>query len=347
MSKFDAMASAKIFSGKPEETPKNLALIKYPALVSLKYDGWRMFDLDGEVKLRSLKPPKNAWVQKVMRDMFAEARGLGYEGLDAEALPGSPWDANAMQACTSAFNCLYREIPFGFYVFDTFQNPEWRFEDRLARAHEAVAKLRDKGWTAEAGAPVDAHAVEHKLVHNENELFHYYDGIIAKGGEGVMGRLPWGHYKFGRSTMRESLLWALKPYVDDWAVIIGFEEMMENQNELTYNERGYAERKGGQDGLVPKGTLGKFVCKSLKFGQTFSVGMGVGLDFALRDKVWANRPKYLGAFLKYKYQEIGVKERPRQPKFMALPDFNEIPVELQEQMLQLQASVRQGEHHGS
>lgn len=344
-SKFDAMASAKIFSGKVEETPKNLAMIKYPALASLKYDGWRMFDLNGDVKLRSLKRPKNVWVQTQMREMFAEARGMGYEGLDGEALPGDPWHPNAMQACTSAFNCNYRESPFGFYVFDSFQHPDRIFSERLKYATEAVHALRDKGWMDEA--PIDIQPVEHVLVWNQEELFKFYDDIILKGGEGVMGRLPLAPYKFGRSTMKESWLWALKPYMDDWAVIVDFVEMMENQNELTYNERGYAQRKGGQDGLVPKGTLGKFICRSLKFSETFGVGMGVGLDFGLRAKVWANRPAYLGGFLKYKYQEIGVKERPRQPKYMALPDVSEIPAELQEQMLELQRSVRdKGENGG-
>ena len=131
-----------------------------------------------------------------------------------------------------------------------------------------------------------------------------------------MGRHPDAPYKYGRSTLRESWLWALKPYVDDEAVIIGFEEMLENQNELTYNERGYAERKGGQAGLVPKGTLGKFICASDKWPETFGVGMGVGLTFQLRDEIWANPEKYLGKFIKYKYQEVGGKVRPRQPKFM-------------------------------
>jgi DNA ligase-1 len=310
------MASAKIFSGKPEDTPKNLALIKYPALVSLKYDGWRMFELGGEVRLRSLKPPKNTFVQSSMRDLFAAASGLGIKGLDGEALPGDPWDPNAMQACTSAFNCNYRETNFGFYVFDSHQHPELPFKTRLQYATESVRILRDKGWTAEDGAPVNIQAVEHTLVHNQEELFSYYDEIIAKGGEGVMGRHPEGLYKFGRSTMRESWLWALKPYMDDEAEIIGFEEMLENQNELTYNERGYASRQGLKENLVPKGTLGKFVCRSAKFQETFSVGMGVGLTFELRDRIWKNRDAYLGRVIKYKYQEIGVKERPRQPKFM-------------------------------
>jgi DNA ligase-1 len=239
------------------------------------------------------------------------------------------------------FNRLDDPEHFGFYVFDCFQNPSIPFVDRHALATEACLKLRDKGWHREAGAPVHVESVEHTWVENQEQLFEYYDGVIEKGLEGVMGRLPMGQYKFGRSTMRESLLWALKPYIDDWAVIVGFVEMMENQNELTYNERGYAERKGGQSGLVPKGTLGKFICRSLKFNKLFGVGMGIGLDFNLRDKVWANRLSYHGDFIKYKYQEVGVKERPRQPKFMALPDDNEIPIEIREQMLHLQRSVRE------
>jgi DNA ligase-1 len=326
------MASAKIFSGKPEEIPKNLAMIKYPALVSLKYDGWRMFEYDGEVRLRSLKPPKNLNTQKVMRELFAAASSLGFKGLDGEALPGDIWDPNAMQACTSAFNAHHTVTPFGFYVFDCYQYAHLPFESRLQYAHEGVHLLREQGFDW-------IHPVEHRLVHNEAELFAYYDEIIAKGGEGVMGRDPRGPYKYGRSTMRESWLWALKPYVDDYAVIIGYEEMLENQNELTVNERGYAARAGFKENMVPKGTLGKFICQSPNFPKTFGVGMGVGLDFALRDRVWANRPGFLGNIMKYKYQLIGIKERPRQPKFMGLPHDHEIPAEDLARLLPIREQV--------
>jgi ATP dependent DNA ligase-like protein/DNA ligase-like protein len=333
--RFDAMASAKIFSGKPEEIPKNLSMIRYPALASLKYDGWRMFEHDGEVRLRSLKPPKNLNTQKVMRELFAASASIGVRGLDGEALPGDPWDPNAMQACTSAFNAHHTVTPFGFYVFDCFQNPNAPFVERLKYAHDAVERLREMGFDW-------VHPVEHMLVHNEAELFAYYDEIIAKGGEGVMGRDPRGPYKYGRSTMRESWLWALKPYVDDYAVIIGYEEMLENQNELTVNERGYAARAGFKENMVPKGTLGKFICQSPNFPKTFGVGMGVGLDFALRDRVWADRPGYLGDIIKYKYQLIGVKERPRQPKFMGLPHDSEIPAEDLARLLPIREQILTG-----
>jgi DNA ligase-1 len=337
--RFDAMASAKIFSGRPEDTPKNLALIKYPALASIKYDGWRMFEYAGEVKLRSLKPPKNTWTQKVMRELFADAAKIGVKGLDGEAIPGDPFDHNAMQACTSAFNCNHREAPFGFYVFDSYQYADKPFSERLKYATDAVWKLRGMGWTKLEGAPVDIQPVEHVLVRNQEELFTYYDGIIARGLEGVMGRHPDAPYKYGRSTLRESWLWALKPYMDAWGVIVGYEEMLENQNELTTNERGYASRAGLKENMVPKGTLGKFITRSPGFTETFGVGMGVGLTFDLRDEVWANRPKFLGGFLKYEYQEVGGKIRPRQPKYMGLVQDNEVPADQLEALLAIRREV--------
>ncbi len=311
--RFDAMASAKIFSGKPEEIPKNLSLIKYPALVSLKYDGWRMFEYNGEVRNRSLKPPKNLHVQEKFRELFQVAADLGIKGLDGEAVAGDPYDLNCMQHCTSAFGAIHTVSDFAWYVFDCYQYADRPFHLRLEQATNAVEQLRGKGfdWVK---------PVEHRMVHNETELFLYYDEIITRGGEGVMGRDPNSPYKFGRSTMRESWLWALKPYVDDEAIIIGFDEMLENRNEATVNERGYTARAGLAENMVGKGTLGRFLCRSEKFQETFHVGMGVGLTFELRDKIWANPEAYMGRLLKYKYQEVGVVDRPRQPKFMGFRD---------------------------
>lgn len=311
--RFDAMASAKVFSGRPEETPKNLAMIKYPALVSLKYDGWRMFEYGGEVRNRSLKPPKNLHTQKVMRELFASAASIGCKGLDGEVIASGPYDPNSMQKCTSAFGSIMGEPKFTYNIFDCYQYQDRPFRERLEQATNAVIQLQGMGYDW-------IHPVEHTLVNNETEMFEYYDRVIELGGEGIMGRDPEGLYKYGRSTMKQSWLWALKPYVDDEAVIIGFDEMLENQNEATTNERGYTSRAGHAENMVPKGTLGRFKCRSSKWNETFNVGMGVGLNDALRADVWANRDKYLGRILKYKYQEIGCVDRPRQPKFMGFRD---------------------------
>jgi DNA ligase-1 len=255
-----------------------------------------------------------------MKELFKASTSIGVRGLDGEAIPGDPYNHNAMQACTSAFNCNFREAPFGFFVFDSYQYADQPFSERLKYATEAAHKLRDMGWKDDA--PVNIQPVEHVLVTNQEELFAYYDGIIARGLEGVMGRHPDAPYKYGRSTMRESWLWALKPYVDSEAEIIGFEEMLENQNEQTVNERGYSSRQGLKENMVPKGMLGKFVCRDeVNFpGKVFKVGMGVGLTHALRQYVWDHKEEFLGEFIKYKYQAVGVLDLPRQPKYMGFRD---------------------------
>lgn len=306
------MASAKVFAGKPEQTEANLRLLEQHVqkgvLTSIKYDGWRMFEYAGEVRCRSMKPPKNRHTQKLLGEVFAKAADLGFKGLDAEAVVGDPYHPNCMQNCSSAFNSYDGEPEFTFNVFDCYQFAEHPFWQRLERAAEAVRLLQLEFPFVQL--------VDHRRVHSTGELMAFLDEEVAKGGEGIMGRSLDGNYKYGRSTMKEGWLWALKPYVDDEAEIIGFEEELENQNELTTNERGYASRSGHKENLVPKGRLGRFICRSEKFGETFSVGAGVGLTHALRQEVWDNQDQYLGKFLKYKYQAVGVKDRPRQPKFM-------------------------------
>lgn len=307
--KFDAMASAKVFAGTPEQTAKNLELIKFPALCSIKYDGWRMFEYNGEVRCRSMKPPKNKNVQRQMAELFRAAADIGMKGLDGEALVGDEWDMNCMQNSSSMFNSYDVVGDFTFHVFDSYQFRDEPFANRLLSVNDAVQRLQPEfPWLR---------FVQHTKITDHEDLAAELDDVVSRGGEGIMGRSLDGKYKMGRSTMKEGWLWALKPYMDDEAKIVGFEEELENQNEQTVNERGYSSRSGHKENLVPKGRLGKFICESSKFpGVTFGVGAGIGLTHALRQEVWDNRDSYLGRYLTYKYQAVGVKDRPRQPKFM-------------------------------
>lgn len=307
---FDAMASAKIYSGKPEQTPLNLAMIKFPALCSIKYDGWRMFEYNMEVRCRSMKPPKNRPTQRKMKLLFEAMADHNFRGADGEAITGTLEDAirtNSPQ-CGKMFNSYDVNDEFQFLIFDSYQYPRLPFWERLARVEAIVQQLKPEfSWI---------HHVEHVVVNNMEELMALLDKVEAQGGEGVMGRSFDGPYKMGRSTMKEGWLWALKPYADDEGKIISFAEELENQNEQETDERGYSKRSGHKENLVPKGRLGKFICVSPNFAETFSVGAGIGLTHELRQEVWDNQEKYLGKFIKFKYQAVGTMDRPRQPKFM-------------------------------
>lgn len=66
--------------------------------------------------------------------------------------------------------------------------------------------------------------------------------------------------------------------------------------------------------MVPSNTLGCLLVEDLKSGVKF--GIGSGFNDALRDLIWQNREKYLGATVTYKYQTAGAKNAPRFPVFL-------------------------------
>lgn len=144
---------------------------------------------------------------------------------------------------------------------------------------------------------------------------------LAQGYEGIMLRLPSGGYKFGRSTQDEALLLKYKPWADSEAVIIGFEELMHNDNKLVCNELGKSKRSSAEGGKRPGGLLGSFTVQSSD-GQNFSIGGGPGLTKSLRQTIWDNRQAYVGKLLKFRFLKPGTKPDglPRMPQFIGFRD---------------------------
>jgi DNA ligase-1 len=321
MRKFQPLLSAKVFVKKKEDTQKNLDILQArfesdaSALVSIKWDGWRMFEHNGQVLCRSMDPPKNKHTQRVMAEMFRDLRErTKLCGLDGEAIGGAdPFARNAMQLSTSAFNTHDSTPEFLFMAFDSYQFSEEPFEQRLQRVGEAVSKVQsDWPWLRVA---------DHSHVHAMDDLtaaLDYAESVL--GAEGLMGRDPQGKYKLGRSTMKDGILWALKPYADGECVVESIHEMMSNQNEASVDSRGYTKRSGHKENMVPKGTFGYAICRGTDpvWPETFRIGMGPGLNDAMRAWIWANPDEVVGQTLKYKYQAIGCVDRPRQPKWMGL-----------------------------
>ena len=278
MGRFSPLLSAKVFARTAEETEKNKSLIKFPTLVSTKFDGWRALEYGDKLVGRSLKPPPNLFTQKSMSEFFAAAKDRGVRGLDGELLVGDPTKKGGFQSTGSGLATVSGEPDIQFYCFDSYQYTNEVFSERIRRVTDLVMNLKDE-------FPF-VHPVPHVEVQDWDNLNNLLEHHIEEGHEGIMGRRPDGHYKLGRSSMNEGILWALKPYVDDEAQIIGFQEEMENTNPITRNLLGQAERKGGKGGDVPKGRLGAFICVSdLWPGVTFNVGAGVGLTHALRQHV--------------------------------------------------------------
>lgn len=275
-----------------------LAKLKFPLFASRKMDGIRGLNipmhyvglhLNGGLVSRSLKSIPNKYVR-----LCIEAEpDLLY--MDGELLvPG------AFQAVSSAIMSRFGEPEFEFHVFDHVEHCDAPYLERLARLEDELGLL-----------PSFVRVVEQRKVYSLEELLSLECKWLEEGFEGVMLRWANDPYEFKRSRK----LLKRKPFEDAEAIVVGFEELMRNTNEAKLDNLGYQVRSSSKEGLVPGGTLGALVCKCDQFTEEFTLGSG--LNDALKREIWDNRPKYLGATVKFKFQRFGsTPERPRQPIFL-------------------------------
>lgn len=278
-------------------TVKSTAELMYPKLVSPKLDGVRCLIIDGVAMSRSLKPIPNEWVQKCFG-----RRELN--GLDGELIVG---DDNASDVYTRTVSGVMTKSgrpTIGFSVFDDF-SVQNTFVVRLGIAEKRVLKHQ---------GPIDL--VKHEYVENEGMLLKYELQTLANGYEGVMLRNPGGAYKQGRSTLNEGGLLKLKRFEDGEAVIHGASPLEHNENVAVRNELGHLERSSHQAGKVAGHLLGSLKVRDLVTNVEFEIG--TGFTQAQRIELW--RLPLRGKIVKYKYQPVGVKDKPRFPVFLGFRD---------------------------
>lgn len=306
-------------------TPKNDADIRFPVLASPKIDGVRAtvgLNADKQIALlsRSLKHIPN-------KHIFNLLSHKSLYGLDGELIVGSPTDPNAMQNTTSGVMTMHGMPDFTYFVFDKWCGEyssagfEYRFAG-AARTVEDTYENWDKIFAFQSFSVCPIVLVQHKLIHNIDELDAYESEMLKQGWEGVMVRDPEGKYKYGRSTIKEGGLLKIKRFTDGEAEIIGFQEQEENTNEKTTNELGRSKRSTHAVGKIGKNTLGALLVRDLVSGVPFSVGSG--MNDAVRLEIWQNVDKYLGKIVKYKSFLIGVKDLPRHPVFLGFRDVRDM-----------------------
>lgn len=270
--------------------------LRFPVYVSPKYDGIRALVIDGKLVSRSLKAIPNTFIRLVLSSHR-------FNGLDGELVVG-----DTFQATTSAVMSEAGEPDFTFYVFDDFTDPSAIFDVRTRCASMRVA-------TADAGKIL--HTAPRKLCFDFDEVMAQHSLHTMMGYEGTMIRSPDGVYKFGRSTEREGILLKLKNFKDLEAVIVGFEELLYNDNPATIDALGHQTRGASKKHLVPAGTLGALIVEHPDFGR-FKVG--TGFDAQLRQVIWSSKALYLGKLAKIRYQPDGTKLKPRIPSFQGIRD---------------------------
>ena len=276
MTKFKPMLAGK--------APEDLADINYPVLASPKLDGIRCIIRDGEAVSRSLKPIPNEFI----RDQL---RGLP-DGIDGELMVEGGFNAVQSAVMSKAgepkdFWFFVFDQCFGEYIPDGFDNKPV-FEERL----ELLTR-----WSEDYGHN-NLMVVEHVLIENAEDLATYEAECLEQGFEGVMVRDPQGPYKYGRSTTNQGILLKVKRFADEEATVVGFEELMHNDNEATTDHLGHTKRSSHAENKRPADTLGVLVCES---SDGASVRCGTGFTAALRKEIWDNQAAYLGTQVKYKH----------------------------------------------
>jgi DNA ligase-1 len=278
----------------PRELP-DLETLQYPIYVTPKLDGIRCLFKDGVALSRTLKPIPNKLIQK-----WAKFWGPELEGMDGELIVGSATSPTVYRDTNSFVMSHDKEGDFSFYHFDWW--------------NDTVNTYNTRYFDPNIGdVPPNYRKVISVVANDKDNLLRLEEQVLEKGYEGIVIRSFHGKYKYGRCTIKEANAFKLKRFEDDEAVIIGFEEEMHNGNDAETNELGRTKRSTAKAGLLGKGTLGAFICKT-RNGIEFKIGSG--FDAKDRDNFWKTKSDLLGYIIKYKHFPIGVKDKPRHPIFL-------------------------------
>lgn len=283
--------------------PVDFNKLEYPVLCQPKIDGIRAIIRNGVALSRSMKPIPNRFVQDYFKSM-----GYHAEGLDGELIVGDIRAKELFQETTSGVMTRGGEPDFTYLVFDVWSVPD----------HPAV--VREQMYQSLVLGLLDVHgfnrvkAVPTFTAYEPDDVKRHMEHLLEAGAEGMILRQPDSMYKFGRSTVNEGSLLKWKQFVDEEGTVVGFEELMHNENEQFTSETGHSKRSAHMENKVAGNMLGALVVRNPKYRSDLRVGSG--FDMAMRQEIWDNRPAYLGQKVKYKYFPIGMKDLPRHPIFL-------------------------------
>jgi DNA ligase-1 len=283
--------------------------IQLPMFATPKIDGIRALKINGKLVSRSLKPIKNKKLAKELERLLPD-------GSDGEVFIKNGTFQDVTSFVMSADKNWIPKVQY--FWFDYVKSDSQKgYMDRIKDMKNHIQKnnMQSKYITIIPLYP--------KEIKSEKDIGIYETKTLKEGFEGIMLRKKDGPYKMGRSTLKEQILLKVKRFSDDEATVIGFEELMKNNNGETVNELNVKVRNNRKEGMEPQNSLGAFIVKSKKFpGKTFKIG--TGLDEIARRKIWKNKKNILGKLVKYKYFQHGSKDRPRHPVFLGFRDKDDM-----------------------
>lgn len=260
---------------------------------------------------RTLKPIRNKHIQNALSH-------LEWNHMDGELIVGSlSAPLVSYNDNQSAIMSASGEPNFTYCVFDDISAMNESFSIRNRQAGERLERIK---WTTQllsGGEGFNVIHLEQRHVKTIDELLLFEEKCLNDGFEGVIFRDPRMPYKNNRSTFRQQGMVKLKRFEDAEARIIGYEELMHNDNAAYIDNLGYQKRTAHQENQRPGNTLGRLLVIGIN-GQFEGVefAIGSGFDQAMRETIWKYQEYNLGRIVKYKYQPHGVKDKPRSPIFL-------------------------------
>ena len=278
---------------KPEQ-------LTYPLLASPKLDGIRASCQNGQFTSNSGKRLPNDFIQSHYDKKF--------DNLDGELIVGSATHPNVFNRSSSGVRTRKGTPDFTYHVFDYrgTGNFDKRYADLKAGMETELFRTTVPRFKL----------VEHTMLYSAEELLAYEEDLLEQGYEGVIARTINGRYKEGRATFGQAICYKIKRFVDTEAIIVGFEEQLQNLNEKTVDDLGFTKRSSHKANKVGKGTAGKILVVHPEFGE-LTLGPGTATDYELQ-YMWDNQEKYIDKIATFKYFAIGMKDKPRMPIYKGL-----------------------------
>lgn len=281
--------------------------LQYPLLASYKLDGIRCVLYKGKILSRSLKEIPN----KQLKEKLEPLRKLTEDYqiiLDGEIYsPELTFQEIQSFVMTQDFedkklvkkSGKVLEIPkhLKFYGFDCIQNddPDKRFIYRQEAVHMYLAEFPDV-----------AESLTHTIVNSAKDVEEYFNRALEADYEGLILRNADGRYKFGRATLKENIIYKVKPFETFDGKIIGFVQSTEvNEDaEKKINELGYSVTSRKKD---DRHNIEKCASVYVDYeGQKPKVSLA-SLTDEEKEEIWHNQKEYLGRWIEYKAMRVGMK----------------------------------------
>lgn len=276
------------------------AKLRYPLLVSQKFDGVRLFKWKGKWITRSKKDSINP---NIMAEL--DRMNIQPDGIDCELLYGKSFHEgqSIIRSKTASIDNLPEPVVLVVhdYMVDGFS-----FGVRWARL--ASLNYKTPLTIYQKSNIIMIVNVPQIWVQKPEDIKSY---LIGLGGpekvEGLMLRSPYAMYKHGRSTLAEQALIKYVPYVEEEATIVGFEEL------VRMAKRGTSRLKH----QIKAGILGSFIVESEKWGKFKLSGKLSNIE---RTYIWGLSHTFKGKVVKFKYKPFGFKDKPRCPIFIGFKE---------------------------